>query len=176
MTRQILACVGSSLLTVALLGLMGFGPLNPPAGPITPTGVSLDQLAGVVGSITPGGTTLPGRTLTGGAGTVTIVYSDRTLELPIIGYGLTKQSNTSATLSIALEAGLYGGHLDTNLATPLITIHGSDGTTLGPVMSSRTQRNIVNGPASGGNKAVDVLYFTTPALVPMSDGGGTGAF
>jgi hypothetical protein len=176
MARTIIACIGSSLLTVGILSLAGFGPLDPPTGPISPTSVTLDQLAATIAANSPGGN-VPGRMLSG-AGTATLVFTDRTVTVPLIGYTLSKPNINGGFLSLAVEAGLVSATIHTTPATTVtITINGSDGSTIGPMNVTRRSRDQVNGPVVGGNKAVSVLHYNTGAgNPPMSDESGAGLF
>lgn len=180
-TQIVTACVGSSLLTVGLLSLLGFGPLTPPTGPIAPTGVSLDQLAAVMGSMQPAPAPLPGPSLSGG-GTATLVFSDRTITIPLIGYSATRTTSTTTEtfIYLAFSAGATGARIGqpTNAAVSFtLTIHGSDGSTLGPVTAYEYSRQFVNGPNGTSNKAVDVFICRVGnGVFNITDPSGTGPF
>lgn len=179
-TQTVIACVGSSLLTVGMLAVLGAGPLTPPTGPVSPTGVSLDQLAAVMQSMQP--SPVPGPTLSG-AGTATLVFPDRTIIVPLIGYSASRMDQLTSEyyISIAFSAGSVGARIGPPTSVGVaftLTIAGSDGTTVGPFSAYVYSRQFVNGPCGAGNKAVDVVNCKTAGGIPfpITDPSGTGTF
>jgi hypothetical protein len=84
------------------------------------------------------------------------------------------------TVTVAVEAGRYAGLLvPSGSGNPdsIFTIHGSDGTVIGPCTLYRYTRILVNGPTIGGNKAVDVItmYPATEGL-QITDPSGSAEF
>lgn len=196
MQRTVIACVGSSLLTVGLLTVLGAGPLTPPPGPIAPTSVSLNELADAIGKMSPG-LNIPGRTFTNG-GTVTLAASPgQPVTIPLIGYSVERavkaphssynaewdvktasqlQYYDQTLVTIVIEAGRYGGSLPARWGNSSTTIHlvGSDGTVVNAQMILQYSRRLTNGPTPGGNKAIDIVTFE--AMPTITDPSGTGPF
>lgn len=200
--KQALTCVGSSLLAVALVSLMGFGPLNPPAGPVVPTGASLDDVLRSVEGMKLGGLKLPVRSLQGG-GTATLTGTGGTVTIPLLGYevrtdvavpvggGGTHDNFYSASEIVTLffEAGRRGGAVSEKVGTSFpgwgvspiqLALQGTDGSTLG--MSGNATftfrgRRLVNMPTAYGNQAVEILELSVnQPTVTITDPSGTGPF
>lgn len=195
--KQVLAAsLLSSAITATVVSLLAAGPLTPPPGPVSPTNVSLNELADAISKVTPG-VNIPGRTFTNG-GTVTLTPdSGPAVVIPLIGYSIERmvksprsshnadwdiktasqiQYMDQTLITIAIEAGRYGGSLPARGENSSTSLHlvGSDGTVANAQMVMQYSRRLTNGPTPSGNKAIDLVTFeATPTI---TDPSGTGPF
>jgi hypothetical protein len=136
----------------ALAAMSKAGPLNPPAGPVAPTGRTLDEVYNKIPDAVPGGGAGDGRTpILGGTSTVTIGQPG--------SYVLTGNLTTvGSTIVIAAD----NVTVDLNGFTLTTTNTGANNVT---ISGARTMVTVRNGQIAGGFCGVNCLGIVKSVVI-----------